>query len=60
MFINAHFYWADIIGRLRSGVTLPHAQAELAGRFHQFALASAANDQERAELPALWLEEGAT
>ena len=58
MFINAHFYWADMMGRLRPGVTLAHAQAELAGRFHQFALASAANDQERAELPALWLQEG--
>jgi macrolide transport system ATP-binding/permease protein len=27
-------------------------------RFRQFALASAANDKERADLPALWLEEG--
>ncbi len=58
MFIDSHFYWVDMMGRLRPGVTLARAQAEVAARFHQFALASAANDQERANLPALWLEEG--
>ncbi|MGI8743292.1 MAG: ADOP family duplicated permease [Bryobacteraceae bacterium] len=58
MFIDSHFYWADIMGRLRPGITLVRAQAELTTRFHQFALASAANDKERADLPALWLEEG--
>ena len=58
MFIDPHFYWADIIGRLRPGVTLARAQAELSGRFHRFVLASAANDKERADIPALWLEEG--
>ena len=58
MFIDPHFYWVDIIGRLRPGVKLASVQAEVAARFHQFALASAANDNERASLPALWLEEG--
>jgi macrolide transport system ATP-binding/permease protein len=58
MFVDSHFYWADMIGRLRPGVTRVRAEAELAARFHQFALSSAANDKERADLPALWLEEG--
>jgi macrolide transport system ATP-binding/permease protein len=58
MFIDVHSYWADIMGRLRPGVTLAKAQAEIAARFHQFVLSSAANEQERANLPALWLEEG--
>ena len=58
MFVDSHFYWADMMGRLRPGVTLAGAQAELAARFHQFALASAANDKEGGYLPALWLEEG--
>lgn len=58
MFIDSHFYWTDIMGRLRRGITLARAQVELAARFHQFALASATNDKERADLPALWLEEG--
>jgi macrolide transport system ATP-binding/permease protein len=58
MFVNSHFYWVDIMGRLRPSATLAGAQAELTTRFHQFVLASAANDRERADLPALWLEEG--
>ncbi|HEX5430557.1 MAG TPA: ABC transporter permease, partial [Bryobacteraceae bacterium] len=58
MFIDSHFYWADIMGRLRPGVTLEHAVAELAPQFRQFELASAANDKERADLPELWLEPG--
>jgi predicted permease len=37
---------------------MQHAQAEVAARFHQFVLASAENDKERATLPWLWLEEG--
>jgi predicted permease len=58
MFIDSHFYWADIMARLRPGITLAHAQVELAARFHHFTLFSASNDKERASLPALWLEEG--
>jgi macrolide transport system ATP-binding/permease protein len=58
MFIDPHFYWADVTGRLRPGITLERAQAELGPRFHQFALASAANDKERADLPEIRLEEG--
>jgi macrolide transport system ATP-binding/permease protein len=58
MFSDTHFYWADIMGRLRPGLTPERAQVELAARFRQFALASAANDRERADLPTLWVEEG--
>lgn len=58
MFIDSHFYWADMMGRLRPGVTMQAAQAEVAARFHQFVLSSAKNAKERATLPWLWLEEG--
>jgi macrolide transport system ATP-binding/permease protein len=58
MFVDSHDYWADIIGRLRSGITMTSAQVEIAGRFRQFALAAAANDTEFANLPSLWLEAG--
>jgi predicted permease len=58
MFIDSHSYWTDIMGRLRPRVTLSRAQSELAARFHQFVLASAKKKEERAVLPALWLEEG--
>ena len=57
MFID-HSYWVDIMGRLRPGVTLAHAEAELRGPFHRYELASAANDLERKDLPTLWLQEG--
>lgn len=58
MFIDSHFYWADMMGRLRPGATMQAAQAEVAARFHQFVAASAQNAKERATLPWLWLEEG--
>jgi predicted permease len=58
MFLDSHFYWVDMMGRLRPGVTMHAAQAEVAARFHQFVLASAQNAKERAMLPWLWLEEG--
>ena len=58
MFIDSHSYWVDIMGRLRPGVTLTRAEAELSPTFHQFALASAANAKERVDLPTLWVQEG--
>jgi macrolide transport system ATP-binding/permease protein len=60
MFISSRFYWVNIMGRLRPGITRTRAQAELAAKFHQFALASATGENERASLPELWLEEGAS
>lgn len=57
MFVD-HSYWVDIMGRLRPGVTLARAEAELSGPFHQYVLASAANARERIDLPALWVQEG--
>jgi macrolide transport system ATP-binding/permease protein len=58
MFIDPHNYWVEIMGRLRPGVTLARAETELSGRFHQYVLASAANDRERKDLPSLWVQEG--
>jgi predicted permease len=58
MFIDSHSYWVGMMGRLRPGVIMASAQTELATRFHQFVLSSAANEKERADLPALRLEEG--
>ncbi len=58
MFVNPRFYWVGIMGRLRPGITLARAQAELAARFQQFALASATSAGERAVLPVLRLHAG--
>ncbi len=51
-------YWVEMMGRLRPGVTLGQAEVPMAGRFHRFVTGTAANDQERANLPELWLQEG--
>ena len=48
-----------MMGRLRPGVSLAQAQSALAGPFAQWVASTATNDRERANLPALRLEEGA-
>lgn len=58
MFIDPHNYWVDIMGRLRPGVRLAHAETELSGQFHRYVMDSAANARERTDLPALWMQEG--
>jgi predicted permease len=57
-FHDSHGYWLEMMGRLRPGVTLAQAQAELSGKFRGWVSDSAANDKERANLPVLWLQEG--
>ena len=61
MYGDHNFYWIEMMGRLRPGVSLAqaHAQAALAPRFHQWVAATASTDGERAKLPALTLNPGA-
>jgi predicted permease len=56
---DANFYWIEMMGRLRPGVTMAQAQAALAPRFHEWVAATAATEAERARLPALQLNPGA-
>lgn len=58
-FLDGNYYWVEMMGRLKPGVDLAHAQATLAGPFAQWVMSTATSDQERANLPALRLEEGA-
>jgi macrolide transport system ATP-binding/permease protein len=58
-FVDPNYYWVEMMGRLRPGVTFARAQATLAGPFAQWVASTATNDRERANLPALRLEEGA-
>ncbi len=58
IFTSNTYYWIELMGRLKPGITLPRAQTELAGMFHNFVLSTAVNDRERADLPKLWLQEG--
>jgi len=57
-FVDQNYYWVEMMGRLKPGVDLTQAQAALAGPFAQWVVSTAANDAERANLPALRLEEG--
>ena len=57
MFVDAHNYWIDMIGRLRPGITRDRAEPELAAKFHQFVLASATSEKDKTDLPALSVEE---
>jgi macrolide transport system ATP-binding/permease protein len=58
-YLERDYYWIDVMGRLRPGVSLAQAQATLAPAFHQWVASTATNDQERANLPELIIKEGA-
>src|SRR2546421_273715 len=59
MYGDGNFYWIEMMGRLRPGVSIAQAQAALAPRFHQWVATTAKTDGERAKLPALILNPGA-
>src|SRR5437868_6939862 len=59
MYGDGNFYWIEMMGRLRPGVSMAQAQAVLAPRFHQWVATTATTDGERAKLPALILNPGA-
>src|SRR5437588_359246 len=59
MYGDGNFYWIEMMGRLRPGVSMAQAQAALAPRFHQWVAGTAKTDGERAKLPALILNPGA-
>ena len=57
-FFDQHFYWIEMMGRLRPGVTMEHAQAVLRGQFSAYAAGTAAAPKDTEALPQLELEEG--
>jgi macrolide transport system ATP-binding/permease protein len=57
-YVNRNYYWAEIMGRLRPGVTREEAQAALAPMFQHFVESTASSDKERADLPGLLVREG--
>ena len=59
MYREGNYYWIEMMGRLRPGVSMAQAQAVLAPRFHQWVATTARTDGERAKLPALVLNPGA-
>ena len=59
-FFDKNFWWIEMMGRLRPGVTLEQAQAGLHEQFRAFALSTAASPKEATVLPDLALEPGST
>jgi predicted permease len=59
-YTDDHFYWLEVMARLKPGVTRTQAQTVLGARFHQFAESTAKTDEQKQDLPALALEPGAT
>ncbi len=57
---DEHFYWLEIMARLKPGVSVAQAQAALTPRFNQFVARAATTDAQRQDLPALSVEPGAT
>jgi predicted permease len=58
-YLAPNFYWVEMMGRLRPGVSLEQATAALTPQFHAWVASTAQNDAERARLPELWVREGA-
>ncbi len=59
-FHQSNNYWVEMMGRLRPGITLREAEVTMASQFHLFVAGTAADDRDRANLPELWLQEGAS
>jgi macrolide transport system ATP-binding/permease protein len=58
-YLDQNYYWLQMMARLRPGVTIAQAEAQLAPQFHQWVATTAQNDEQRSNLPALYLKEGA-
>ncbi|HLJ47114.1 MAG TPA: ABC transporter permease [Bryobacteraceae bacterium] len=58
-YIDGNFYWVEIMGRLRPGVSREQAGAVVAPLFHHFIADTAHTAEERADLPVMFLREGA-
>uniref|UniRef100_Q01QF1 Permease n=1 Tax=Solibacter usitatus (strain Ellin6076) TaxID=234267 RepID=Q01QF1_SOLUE len=59
-YLDPNFYWVQVMGRLKPGVTMAQAQARLAPIFRQWVAGTATNDRQREHLPELVLKEGAS
>lgn len=56
---DEHYYWTEMMGRLRPGVTLVQAQTALASAFDVWVATTATSERERRNLPKFLLQEGA-
>jgi len=58
-YLDEHYYWTEMMGRLRPGVTMAQAQAAMAPVFEGWVATTATNELERKNLPEFLLTEGA-
>ena len=58
-YTDGHYYWVQIMGRLRPGVTPQQAQAALAPQFQHFVESTFQSDRDRQNIPALLVKPGA-
>ena len=58
-YLDQNYYWLQMMARLRPGVSKAQAEAQLAPQFHQWVATTAQNDVQRANLPLLYLTDGA-
>ena len=50
-YLDEHYYWIGMMGRMGPGMTMERAQAALGPVFERWAAATATNDEERRNLP---------
>lgn len=58
-YLDEHYYWIEIMGRLRPGVSLQQARAQVGPVFQNWVRSTAENDAQRANLPRFLLSQGA-
>ena len=58
-YLDSHYYWIQVMARLRPGISPVQAQAVLAPKFRQWVASTATNARERAQLPELAISRGA-
>jgi predicted permease len=56
--LNPNYYWIEIMGRLKPGVSRAHAQAVLGPQFRSFVDATATTERQRTDLPELRIMDG--
>jgi predicted permease len=57
-FTDPNYYWVEIMGRLRPGVSREQAHAALSAAFAQWVAPTASTDIQRANLPLLRVDDG--
>ncbi|HEY1950433.1 MAG TPA: ABC transporter permease [Bryobacteraceae bacterium] len=58
-YLDEHYYWTEMMGRLRPGVTIMQARAAMGSIFDAWVATTATNERERKNLPEFLLQEGA-